>query len=98
MPIPDEYGCVRKLANTTVDETNALADKLIAIPTLPKDVLVTLQKAQKAMDPFTDNICGLDAVKIYNGTGVLLEIEACRYYYARQYLDILKGVEKTKPQ
>ena len=99
MPIPDEFTCVFKLANTTVDEANTLADKLIAVSTkLPEGTSEAIQKAQKAMGAFTDSVCDLDAVKIYDGTGMRLETEACRYYYAKQYLDILSGIERSIKQ
>ena len=99
LTIPDEFACVFKLANATVDEANMLADKLIAVSTkLPEGTSEAIQKAQKAMGAFTDSVCDLDAVKIYGGTGMRLETEACRYYYSKQYLDILKGIERSTKQ
>ena len=94
MPLPDEFSCVVKLSNATVVEANTLADKLLASPLDSQDdVLATIQKAQKSMNTFTEDVCDLEAIK-YGGTGMRLEAEACRYYYTTQYLNILKSIEQ----
>jgi hypothetical protein len=52
-----------------------------------------VQMAQESRDKYLKGICGLDSMKIYGGSGMDLEQQACRYYYANQYLQILKRLE-----
>lgn len=54
----------------------------------------SIRAAQEARDSYFNSVCGLDVVKIYGGTGSAIEFNACRYYYARQYLKILEGIDK----
>jgi hypothetical protein len=54
---------------------------------------VNVKSAQSARDAYLDSICVLDAMKIYGGSGTDLEVESCKYYYAQQYLKIIKSLE-----
>jgi len=54
------------------------------------DLIGNIEEAQKARDEYLNAVCYLDAMYIYSGTGFDLEKESCRYYYAQQYLSILK--------
>ncbi|HOI97678.1 MAG TPA: hypothetical protein PLA19_04205 [Candidatus Pacearchaeota archaeon] len=54
----------------------------------------SIRAAQEARDNYFDSVCGLDVTKIYGGTGMGIEFNACRYYYGKQYLKILEGIDK----
>jgi len=53
-----------------------------------------IKAAQEARDGYFNKVCELDTEKIYGGTGMIIEFNACRYYYAKQYLEILKGIDR----
>lgn len=100
----DDYVCIYNLSHSLLAEADILASKLMQTsPAISSDqasgfydVLHTnIQTAQKARDAYFNAICGLDEMLIYGGSGMDLEREACRYYYAEQYLDILKSLERT---
>lgn len=54
----------------------------------------SIRAAQEARDGYINSACNLDALKIYGGTGSTIEFNACKYYYAKQYLKILEGIDK----
>jgi len=56
---------------------------------LPQGVL----SAQEARDKYFNGVCGLDSMVIFGSSGIGLEIEACRYYYAKQFLAVLQRLE-----
>lgn len=62
-------------------------------PDFLQDLPIGINMTQKNRDVYFDGICGLDAMVIYGGTGMDLEFEACRYYYAKQYLNVLQRLE-----
>jgi hypothetical protein len=88
--VSDDYGCIYKLSHSTLEHTDMIAAGLIADPATPKVLLARLKAAQSARDAYFDGVCGLDEMLIYGGSGMDLEHEACRYYYARQYLNVLQ--------
>jgi len=98
----DDYVCIYKLSHTALEEADALARKLIE--TSPEknapqhegyydELHTNVRAAQGARDVYFDAICGLDELFIYGGSGMGLEREACRYYYANQYLKVLQKLE-----
>ena len=97
----DDYVCIYKLAHDTLDKADALAQKLLQSPTISpsqfpefyKELPASIKSAQKARDAYFDGICDLDMMAIYGGSGMDLEREACRYYYAKQYLNVLQKIE-----
>jgi hypothetical protein len=101
--IPDEQACIAKLADSTLAEADILANKLLR--TSPEKnveknegyyeaLRSAVQSAQNTRDNHINAYCDLDGMRIYGGTGQFREIGACRYYYAQQYLSLLKGIEK----
>ncbi|MEN9524072.1 MAG: hypothetical protein RL536_141 [Candidatus Parcubacteria bacterium] len=99
--VPDQYVCIYKLSHSVIDQADALAQKLIEakqknpdqFAEFYKDLPAQVRSAQKARDAYFDGICELDSMAIYGGSGMGLEREACRYYYAKQYLNILQKIE-----
>ncbi len=97
----DDYVCIYKLSHDTLDKADVLAQKLTqSIPVSPdqfadfyKELPINIKSAQKARDAYFDAICDLDMMAIYGGSGMDLEREACRYYYAKQYLNVLQKME-----
>lgn len=98
----DDYVCIYKLAHDTLDKADALAQKLLlAVPASSTDqfegfydsLRANVRSAQKARDGYFDGICDLDELLIYGGSGMGLEREACRFYYADQYLKVLQKLE-----
>ncbi len=57
------------------------------------DLPIQVEKVQKAKDEYINSVCNLDSMKIYGGSGMDLEIEACRYHFTNEYLQILKDLE-----
>ncbi len=57
------------------------------------DLPIQVEKAQKAKDDYINSVCNLNSMKIYGGSGVDLEIEACKYHFTNEYLQILKNLE-----
>ena len=57
------------------------------------DLPIQVEKAQKAKDEYINSICNLDSMKIYGGSGMDLEIEACKYHFTNEYFQILKKLE-----
>jgi len=57
------------------------------------DLPIQVEKAQKAKDDYINSVCNLNSMKIYGGSGVDLEIEACKYHFTNEYLQILKKLE-----
>lgn len=98
----DDYVCIYKLAHSTLDKADALAQKLMnASPATStdeyiQDLRANVLSAQKARDGYFDAICNLDEMVIYGGSGMDLEREACRHYYAEQYLKVLQKLESIK--
>ena len=102
--VPDEYTCIYNLTYSTLDEADTLANKLVKTsPSSDGERMAgfydslhkSVQSAQKAKDAYFDSVCEADSMLIYGGTGVLSEQRSCMYYYAKQYLDILKGVKRS---
>ncbi len=52
-----------------------------------------IKRTQKAKEEYVNNICALNSMKIFGGSGMDLEQNACIYYYNEQYLEILRGLE-----
>ena len=103
--VPEDYACMRRLRNTTLDEANKLAGKFLkASPETSGEQLEgyydslheNIQAVQKNADSFVNAYCDLDGMLIYGGTGIMREIEACHYYYAKQYLELLWEIDKAK--
>jgi hypothetical protein len=100
----DDYVCIYNLSHSMLTEADILANKLMQTsPAMNSDQAVgfydvlhtNIQTAQKVRDAYFDAICDLDEMLIYGGSGMGSEREACRYYYAKQYLDLLKSLERT---
>ncbi len=53
-----------------------------------------VKNAQKLKNDYIDAVCGLAEMKIYGGSGMDLEKEACIYHFTNEYLQILKNLEK----
>ncbi len=99
--VPDNYACVYKLAHSTLKEADAIAEKLIQaspsvntkyIPEFYEVLPGKVQVTQKVKDAYFDAFCDLDSMLMYGGTGSTTEREACRYFYAEKYLDLLKSL------
>ena len=88
--VSDDYVCIYRLSHSTLAAADALANKLIADPPVPTELPEQIRAAQKVRDTYFDGVCGLDEMLIYGGSGMDLEREACRYYYAQEYLQILQ--------
>lgn len=58
------------------------------------EIPASIEAAQEVRDGYFNSVCKLDALKIYGGTGSTIEFNACKYYYAKQYLKILEGIDK----
>lgn len=102
--VPDEYSCIYNLAYSTLDEADALANKLLHASSatngeqmagLYDSLHKSVQSAQKARDTYFDAVCDADSLLIYGGTGILSEQRACMYYYANQYLNTLKSLQRS---
>jgi hypothetical protein len=102
--VPDEYTCIYNLAYSTLDEADTLADKLLHTSSATNGEQMagfydslhkSVQSAQKARDTYFDAVCDADTVLNYGSTGTLSEQRACMYYYADQYLNVLKGLEQA---
>lgn len=52
-----------------------------------------VRQAQKNRKQYISSVCNLDQLNIFGGSGMDLEREACRQYYTKQYLNILKNLE-----
>jgi hypothetical protein len=106
--VPDQFGCIYYFASTTKEEADNLAKKLISVSPQKAGTGISFEfgsaesltymvdfvsKAQKAKDDYVNNICNLDSMKIYGGSGMDLEQNACIYYYNEQYLRILQSLE-----
>ena len=61
-------------------------DFLAALPEL-------VQKAQKAKEEYSNDVCNLAMVNIFGSTGMTIEKLACWYFYEEQYLGVLKNLE-----
>ncbi len=59
------------------------------------DLPIQVGKAQKVKDDYINNVCNLASMKIYKGSGMDLEQNACRYYFTEKYLRILKSLESS---
>ena len=103
----DDYVCIYKLSHSTLAEADALAQKLFLASPVKNteqfagyydDLHTRVQSAQKTRDGYFNSICNLDEMLVYGGSGMDLEREACRYYYAQQYLGLLKSLEKNVTQ
>ena len=101
--VPEEYTCIYNLAYSTLDEADTLANRLLhASPSTDGERMEgfydslhkSVQSAQKARDAYLDAVCDADSVLVYGGTGILSEQRACLYYYAGQYLNTLKSLER----
>lgn len=102
--IPDDYGCIYGLAESTLAEANMLAEELLKTspeadnPYMHEGYYESLHKyiqlVQKNGDDFVNAFCELDGMLVYGGSGMMSEIASCRYFYAKQYLDILKVIEQ----
>ncbi len=106
--VPEQFSCIAKLADETVLKADTLAKKLISVSPQKASTGISFEfgsaesltymvdfvsKAQKAKDDYVNNICNLDSMKIYGGSGMDLEQNACIYYYNEQYLRILQSLE-----
>jgi len=101
---PDTEACITSLASSTLAEADTLAHKLAeASPGTNTDQFVasyydelraSVRSAQKARNTYLDAICGLNGLLSYGGTGMGSDIQACRYYYAQLYLNLLKDLDK----
>ena len=97
----DDYVCIYKLSHATLEKADTLAQKLIGakqknpgqFTAFYEELPAKVRSAQKARDTYFDGICELDEMIIYGGSGMGLEREACRYYYAKQYLNVLQKLE-----
>ncbi len=52
-----------------------------------------VKKAQKLKNDYIDTVCSLAEMKIFGGSGMDLEKEACIYHFTQEYLQILKNLE-----
>ena len=101
---PDAEACIAKLANSTLAEADVLASKLMqAVPvTLANQFEVSyydslhasVRSTQKTRDAYLNAVCGLNGLLSYGGTGMRSDAEACRYYYAKLYFNLLKSLDK----
>lgn len=101
--IPDEQSCITEYFYSTIEEADVLANKLMQ--TSPEKNAIkfegyydslhsTIKSVQQLRDQYINAYCALDGMKIYGGTGEIREIMACQYYHAKQYLELLKELER----
>jgi hypothetical protein len=100
---PDTQTCITQLAESTLAEANALANKLIQaspdknanhfIVGYYTDLHTSVKAAQRTMMNYVDAYCSLDGMLSYGGTGMASDIQACRYYFVKQYLDTLNALD-----
>jgi len=57
------------------------------------DLPIQVGNAQKAKNEYINSVCNLASMKIYGGSGMDLEQNACRYHFTHEYLQILKKLE-----
>jgi hypothetical protein len=102
--VPEEYTCIYNLAYSTLDEADTLANKLMhasastdgeQMDGFYDSLHKSVESAQKARDTYFDAVCDADSMLIYGGSGILSEQRACMYYYAGQYLNTLKGLQRS---
>lgn len=74
----DQGNCVTKLAEATQAEADKLAGRLVQAP---------------ISENYINDYCSIDAKLLEGGSGTREEYQACHYYYALQYLDLLKQIE-----
>src|SRR3989344_404241 len=101
---PDTEDCIAGLASSTLAEADMLADKLIkSVPEENADQFVVsyydglhanVRSTQKVRDAYFEAVCSLNGLLSYGGTGMNSDIQACRYYYAQLYLNLLKSLDK----
>lgn len=101
---PGDYACVAGLAGIVISEADELSTKLLK--TSPEtdnpymhegyyeNLHEYLQLVRNNKNAYLDSFCELDGMLVYGGTGIMSEIASCRYYYARQYLNILKIIDQ----
>lgn len=100
----ENQACITELADATIADADILANKLLqATPNMNRldveyygDIRAYVRAVQKTKDSYMDAFCGLDTMLIYGGSGMQMEMEACRYYHTLQYLNLLKNLEKSK--
>lgn len=100
---PDTEVCITRLATSTLAEADILANKLTQSSPENKEnqfeviyydsLHANVQSAQKARDTYFDAVCGLNGLISYGGTGMGSDIEACRYYHAQLYLNLLRKLD-----
>jgi hypothetical protein len=90
--IPDEQSCATNLFYSMQKEADTLADNLLQ--SSPEPLRTNIQSAQQLRDDYIKAYCEIDGTKISGGTGEAREISACLYYHEKQYLELLKSIEK----
>jgi|SRR3989344_5643525 len=101
---PGDYACVAGLAGIVINEADELSAKLLE--TSPEthnpymhegyydNLHEYLQLVQSNKDAYLNSFCELDGMTLYGGTGIMGEIASCHYYFANQYLNLLKSIER----
>src|SRR3989344_6947658 len=101
---PSDYACVAGLAGIVINEADELSAKLLK--TSPEvnnpymhegyydNLHEYLQLVQSNKDAYLNSFCELDGMTLYGGTGIMGEIASCHYYFANQYLNLLKSIER----
>ena len=100
---PDTQTCVTKLYHSTIDKANVLAEKLAKTsPQNSSEQMVgyfdelhnNLKLLKNDKDNYVSAFCSLDMTRFYGGTVMGSEVMACHYFYAKQYLELLKILYK----
>ena len=100
---PGDYACVAGLAGIVINEADELSEKLLKTSAETDNPYMHegyyenlheyLQLVQNNKDAYLDSFCELDGMTLYGGTGIMGEIASCHYYFANQYLNLLKSIE-----
>ena len=101
---PSDYACVAGLAGIIINEADELSAKLLKTspgtnnPYMHEGYYESLHEylrlVRKNKDAYLDSFCELNGMTLYGGTGIMGEIASCHYYFANQYLNLLKSIEK----
>lgn len=97
--VPDWQNCSQKLAESTMATADSLASSLSYSHSLiPLAAIKAIKNVRDVQDKYIESICNLDGLKIYGSSGGALEFGACKFYFADQYLKLLRGLEKNLPK
>ncbi len=105
----DATACIWSYASSTADKAETRTQEAIlgnrgqvSLPSgypifggsdFAKDLAIGVQRAERTRQGYIDTLCKLDAMNLYGGSAIELEVGACEYYNEVLYLDVLKSLE-----